>query len=188
MENTIQKIQAVYPLSQPSLGALTDVLTQITVPKGKLLFKAGRIEKDIYFIEQGIARAYSIQDDKEVTFWFGSEGDLLFAYNSYVANNPGYENIELLEDAVLYKFSIKDIQQLYTTNIEIANWGRKFAELEMIKTEERLISRLFSSAGQRYHDLVDTAPHFIQRIQLSHIASYLGVTQVTLSRIRAGKQ
>lgn len=188
MKNTIQKIQAVYTLSKQSLDALTGVLQQVTMPKGKLLFKEGRIENDIYFIEEGIARAYSVHEDKDVTFWFGAEGDLLFSYNSYVANKPGYENIELLEDAVLYKFSIDDIQHLYTTNIELANWGRKFAEQELIKTEERLISRLFQSANQRYHALLETSPHFIQRIQLSHIASYLGVTQVTLSRIRAGKQ
>ncbi len=72
----------------------------------------------------------------------------------------------------------------YATNLEIANWGRKLAEIELIKTEERFISRQLGTAIDRYKKLLEENPSLINRVQLGYIASYLGISQVTLSRIR----
>ncbi|MEG2100855.1 MAG: Crp/Fnr family transcriptional regulator, partial [Flavobacterium sp.] len=77
------------------------------------------------------------------------------------------------------------LQKLFEIDIHIANWGRKFAEKELIKTEERLISHQFSNATERYLELLQNNPQLIQRVQLGYIASYLGISQVSLSRIRA---
>jgi CRP-like cAMP-binding protein len=77
------------------------------------------------------------------------------------------------------------LQQLFETDIAMANWGRRFAEKELIKTEERLISRQFRTATERYQELMQQQPGLLQRVSLGHIASYLGITQVSLSRIRA---
>lgn len=104
---------------------------------------------------------------------------------SYVANEKGYEDIELLEDCELYELKAAQLQKLFEEQIDIANWGRKFAEKELVKTEERLISRQFRTATERYINLLKNNPDLIQRVQLGHIASYLGITQVSLSRIRA---
>ncbi|RZK48415.1 MAG: Crp/Fnr family transcriptional regulator, partial [Pedobacter sp.] len=93
--------------------------------------------------------------------------------------------IELLEDCRLYKIKIADLLALYSVNIELANWGRKIVEAELIATEKRLIDRLFKTATERYHDFSIQTPELIKKVALKHIASYLGVTQVTLSRIRA---
>ena len=104
---------------------------------------------------------------------------------SYVEELPGYEDIELLEACELYELKTEQLQHLFEEDIHIANWGRKFAEQELIKTEERLIQRQFRTASDRYKELLLNHPDLIQRIQLGHIASYLGITQVSLSRIRA---
>ncbi len=90
-----------------------------------------------------------------------------------------------MEDSVLYRIANSTLQELYLHYIGLSNWGRKLAELELIKTEERLINRQFKTAAERYHELISNAPSLIKRVQLGHIASYLGITQVTLSRIRA---
>lgn len=95
------------------------------------------------------------------------------------------EDIELLEDCELYELKIQNLQKLFEKDIFIANWGRRFAEQELIKTEERLISRQFRTARERYKELLKNNSDLIQRVQLGHIASYLGITQVSLSRIRA---
>ncbi|MGJ8734563.1 MAG: Crp/Fnr family transcriptional regulator, partial [Cellulophaga sp.] len=84
-----------------------------------------------------------------------------------------------------YKLETSKLKQLFFDDIHIANWGRKFAEQELIKTEERLISRQFRTATERYQDLLKNNSDLIKRVQLGHIASYLGITQVSLSRIRA---
>ena len=103
---------------------------------------------------------------------------------SYVENKISYETIELMEDCELYEVKSSDLQLFYATNLEIANWGRKLAEIELIKTEERFISRQLGTAIDRYKKLLEENPSLINRVQLGYIASYLGISQVTLSRIR----
>lgn len=149
------------------------------------MLRADKIEKNIYFIKRGLLRAYTKSNDNEITFWFGKEGDVGISMKSYIANEIGYEYIELLEDSEFYVLNTTSIQRLYEEDINIANWGRKLAEREFIKTEERLISRQFRTATERYKELLKNNPDLIQRVQLGHIASYLGITQVSLSRIRA---
>ncbi|WP_159468709.1 Crp/Fnr family transcriptional regulator [Dyadobacter sp. 3J3] len=184
MENTIKKISQL-SLIEDSLSDFIVLLEKVEYPKGHILIKAGRVERSVYFIEKGIARAYLDKDDKEITFWFGSESDILLSYNSFFVSQPGYESIELLEDSVLYKISNDILQNLYNNNLQLANWGRKLVESELIKTEERFISRQFKTAAERYKDFINSQPAILQRVQLRHIASYLGISQVTLSRIRA---
>ena len=178
-------LQSVYPLPAAALTTLAAACSPVEHTKGSLLFRAGRLETAVYFIQKGIVRAYCDQDDHEVTFWFGREGDTVLSYHSYIYDKPGYEFVELLEDARLFRLSSARLQELFQSDIHIANWGRKMAERELVKTEERLISRQFRTASERYAELLEESPELLQRVQLGHIASYLGINQVTLSRIRA---
>jgi len=162
-------------------------MLNVKYPKGTILIRADRVEPYFYVLQSGIARAYSDGENQQITFWFGESGSVLFSFNSYINNKPGYENIELLEDCALIQIKLADLFSLYNGNIEIANWGRKMAEQELIATERRLIDRSFKGAAERYQEFVNQSPALLKRVALKHIASYLGVTQVTLSRIRAGK-
>lgn len=184
MENTLKKIRQL-GLNENSLSDFISLLEKVEYPKGHKLIKAGRIERAGYFIEKGIARAYIDKEDREVTFWFGVESDILLSYNSFFLGQPGYESIELLEDSVLYKISSDVLQNLYINDLEIANWGRKLVESELIKMEKRFISRQFKTATERYEEFINSYFNILQRVNLGHIASYLGISQVTLSRIRA---
>lgn len=185
MQNTLKKIKSIYPLEEEHLSLLLSALKCMEFPKNHLLIKAGKIEPVLYFIETGIARAYIDGRDQRITFWFGMEGDVVLSYNSYINGKPGYENIELLENSKVYEINNAALEELYQKHASLANWGRKLAELELIKTEEHYISKLFKPAKERYRELLQLYPSLIKRVQLGHIASYLGVTQVTLSRIRA---
>ncbi|MBD1258987.1 Crp/Fnr family transcriptional regulator [Maribacter polysiphoniae] len=178
-------IDAIYPLTSVSKNLIKKSIVETKFPKGHILFKADKIETSIYFIKKGIARAYAYSDENEITFWFGKEGDPIVSMQSYVNNQKGYEDVELLEDCELYELKTEKLHKLFLEDIHIANWGRKFSELELIKSEERLISLQFNTATERYLALLENCPSIIQRVQLSHIASYLGITQVSLSRIRA---
>lgn len=166
------------------MALLLQTIEAIRFPKGSVILKVDKVESDIYFIRTGIARAYAYHHAEEITFWFGKEGDTVISMRSYVENEKGYENIELLEDAELYHLKTIKLQQLYQTDIHIANWGRRFAETELLKTEQRLLLRQFKSASERYHTLIKENPELLKRVQLGYIASYLGITQVSLSRIR----
>ncbi|RYU92740.1 Crp/Fnr family transcriptional regulator [Emticicia agri] len=180
-----QILTQIHPLPEASQAQLIACISEVHFPKKHLLLKADTIERKIYFIKKGIVRAYAYQNDNEITFWFGKEGETIISMKSYVMNQPGYENIELLEACELYELQTDKLQALFHKDINIANWGRKFAEQELIKTEERLIARQFSTAAERYAALLKNYPDLLQRVPLGYIASYLGITQVSLSRIRA---
>lgn len=178
-------IENIHILPETSITKLKESISDVCYSKGHILLRAEKIESDIYFIKKGIVRAYADFPDKEITFWFGKEGDTAISMRSYVENKKGYENIELLEDCELYKLNTEKLKKLFAEDIHIANWGRKFAERELIKTESLFISRQFGTASERYKELVKDNPDLILRVQLGYIASYLGITQVSLSRIRS---
>lgn len=103
----------------------------------------------------------------------------------YVNDEPGYETMELMENSVLYVLERKKLKELFLKDLHIANWGRRYAEMELLAAEERLISMLSAVASERYHELLEKEPDLLQRLPLGSIATYLGITQASLSRIRA---
>lgn len=185
MERIREIINSVSVLPEAPLEKLSSFFQKISCKKGTHLFRQHEIDQTLYFIETGLARAYNQSTETDVTFWFGTESSSVLSYNSYINGTPGYESVELLEDAVLYKMDYEHLEKLYTTDIDIANWGRKLLEKEIVKVEELLISRLLLNASERYKNLIESHPQLLQRVQLNYIASYLGITPVSLSRIRA---
>ena len=178
-------INKIYPIPETSMDKLTKHLSKVTYPKGHHILEAGKTETNIFFIEKGIVRAYIPVDGKEVTFWIGKEGSAIVSLKSYVDNQQGYESMELMEESELYLLKRKDLQELFKEDIHIANWGRKFSERECIKSEKLFISRQFKTSLERYQELISEYPDILQRVPLGIIASYLGISQVNLSRIRA---
>ena len=157
----------------------------VLLPKGAMVVEAGRVETDIFFIAKGIARAFVVSEDgRDVTFWIGAEGTALLSLRSYVRDSPGYENIQLMEDSRLYRLHRDDLHSLFREDVHIANWGRRFAEQQFLLTEERFIPMLCTTATRRYEHLLRHAPELLQRLPLEHLASWLGITPASLSRIR----
>ena len=144
-----------------SLDKLRQCLTEVSYPKGFQVLEYGKIEKDIFFIKKGIVRAYTSVEGKEITFWVGKEGATIVSMKGYVNDEPGYETMELMENSVLYVLE------------------------RLLAAEERLISMLSAVASERYHELLEKEPDLLQRLPLGSIATYLGITQASLSRIRA---
>jgi len=169
LENTLKQIKSLYPLSDGALARLTGLFYKRHFRKGELILKAGRVEKSVFFIEKGIARAYSDLPDQELTFWFGEEGDYIISAQSLINNKPGYETIEVLEDSILYEIDSGAMIALFESDIELANWSRKLAEHELIKLEEKFIYRQFKTAAQMYANLIATHPTLLQRVPLKHL-------------------
>ncbi len=178
-------LQGHYALPETSLARLQQAATLVELPKGTCLFTDDRVGEDVYFMQRGLARAYVRQDAQEITFWFGEEGTVLFSIQGYLMQQVSYEIIELLEDSQLVRLPVRVLHGLYAADVHLANWGRVLVEREWLRTEQQLIARQFRSAGERYAELVRQRPNLLQRVALGHIASYLGITQVTLSRVRA---
>lgn len=177
-----------YKLPDASKASVKELIKEISLPKGHMLLRANKVEHYIYLIGEGIVRAYADTPNGLVTFWFGKEGDVALSMQNYISGEKSYEDIELLEDCKLYRIDIRKLKALYELDIHLANWGRKFTEHELMRTEERLIAMQFKTAEERYTDLINNNPELLLRVQLGHIASYLGISQVSLSRIRATRR
>lgn len=150
-----------------------------------MLTREGVEDKSVYFIEQGCARTYLLIDGKEITNWFSQEGDITFSSNALYHRKPGFEYVELLEDTLLYTLSIDQLNALYKTNIELANWSRVIHQEVLLKMQTLRIDRLSLSAKERYDKFLAEQPELFQRVNLGYIASYLGMTQQYLSSLRA---
>ena len=124
MENIIKGIRQYYPVSDSSLEVLFSHMEKLELPKKHLLIRGGVADRHVYFIEKGFCRSYCLHDGEEITIWFSREGDITFAMKDLYHDEPGYEYVELLEDCELYAIRIEDLNRIYETNIEIANWGR----------------------------------------------------------------
>lgn len=188
MEEFIKKMRSIYPVSGEAIELLLANTEKMDFPKGYLLIRDGVVERYVYFIVKGFARGYFYKDGKDITIWFASPGMSLLSMNAYVDASAGYENVELLEDCELLRISNERLNLLFRENIEIANWGRRMSDLVILNLEKLFMERYFVPAAERYHSLIRHNPEILQKSSLRHIASYLGISQVSLSRIRAGIQ
>ena len=125
------------------------------------------------------------KNDSEITAWFGFEGQTCSAIDSFFTGKPSDYWIELLEDSQVCTFKNGDIEQLYQAHPEFERIGRLMVIENYLRLDERMKSFAFCTAEERYHRLLNDVPEALQRISLTLLASYLGVTAVTLSRIRA---
>lgn len=178
-------IDSVQLLPEASRCTLMEHFTEVSFPRGEVVLRADRLENMVYMVKEGLVRAYVEGAERDITFWFGREGAVIMSMRNYVRDERSYETIATLEPCVLFAVPLNVLQGLYAADIHLANWGRKLAEAELMRTEERMIARQFRTAAERYADLCRSDPGLLQRVQLRHIASYLGITQVSLSRIRA---
>lgn len=185
IEHIVKSIRSYYPVSDASIRALATHLTAHRFPKNHLLTTAGRRDRNAYFIEQGCTRTYFMIDGKEVTNWFSTEGDVTFSSNSLYHQTPGFENVQVMEDALIYAIPIRELNKLYETNIEIANWGRVIHQEVLLRMQTLRIERLSLTAKERYERFITDNPGLINRVNLGFIASYLGMSQPHLSTLRA---
>lgn len=159
--------------------------TKIKVQKNNHIVSIGERCDSLYFIESGLIRGYYFDNGKELTNWFAQEQEFATCFYSFIANKPSFESIQAIEDCSLLQIPQKTLEKLYLQFPETERIGRIITENYYIKLEERVLSIRFKTAKERYQNLVDKKPALLQRASLGQIASYLGITQETLSRIRA---
>jgi len=185
MENTLASIRKLYPVSDSSIDLLTSHFTEhIFAPKTTII-RGGVYDRNIYLIDQGITRSYCLIDGNESTTWFSLEGEMAYGSLDYYHCEPGFEFVETLEKTRAYAIPIQTINELYRTNLELSNWGRIVQQEAFLRLQSLRIDRLNLSAMERYEKLLKEYPTICNRVNLGYIASYLGITLPTLSKLRA---
>jgi CRP-like cAMP-binding protein len=185
MEAFFQAIDQFLKLSAEGKNAFSSILRKEEHAKGHLLLKPNSICRRVYFIEQGLTRTFYYKDGKDVTDWLSAENAFAGSMISFLTQTPDVRGVELLEPSVLWSFAYNDLEALYQHSHEIERLGRLLSSHAYILVQHRFDDLLFSSATERYRKLLQHNPTFLQRVPLGMIASYLGITQETLSRIRA---
>lgn len=184
MTHVLDSINALYPLSADAEQALRVSLTPCRFPKKHTLIKEGIFNKVAYFIEQGMTRSFWMVDGEEITTSFTSPGAIVFSMDELYYNRISEEFVETLSDVEAYKIALADLNCLFQTHIELANWGRIIHQNEYRRLHRSHKERLTLSARERYEAFVRQFPDISRQVNLGYIASYLGITQPTLSRLR----
>jgi CRP-like cAMP-binding protein len=180
-------IRSIIPVSTALEERLKGILRRDTFPKRHFLLKEGQVSNYIYFIEKGFIRSYYLKDGKEITSWFMKEGDVIISVNSFYKRLPSYEYIQAIEESTVSFIDYNELHQLYNEFTEFNIVGRRLTEKYYGLSEERLYSMRKQSAEERFKFLLDKYPEIFKRAPLGCIASYLGVSLETVSRIRGKK-
>jgi CRP-like cAMP-binding protein len=174
-------------LSKEAEGAIAEISKVITIKKNTDLQPIGHTCKTIYFINKGVARIYYFKDGNDVTESFAFENNIIARVESLFTGKPSRKAIQILEDAEIVAIDSTKLFKLYDEFPEIERLFRLIFEAAYVGTVDRIEGIQFHSAEERYNALMKEAPDVLKRIPLKYIASYLGITQVSLSRIRGIK-
>ncbi len=187
MQNTnlfIRRLKMYGYLSGEAEKELEAKIQTISKKKGSCIIKEGQLVPSFFIIEKGIIRSYYQKEGQEITIWFGYEGHNFASIESYFNNKPSRETIQCLENCEFQYITGKDLDELYQKHNDINTIGRKIIEEYCVMLNERNYSFQSQSAEDRYKNLIKNEAEVIKRVPLGYIASYLGISPETLSRVR----
>ena len=168
------------------INEFISLATISTIKKGDFFIKKDEICTTLSFVNFGIFRSFYYSNiDEEITYCFTFPNTLLVAYSSFITQNKSEENLQALTDSEIISISKKELENLAESNNKWLNFLKIIAEKEYVELEKWIFNHQKSNAQKRYVDLINNYPQFVQQIPLHYIASYLGITQRHLSRIRA---
>ena len=156
-----------------------------TIRKNQPLIAEGKKARELGFVVEGAFRQYYSKEGEEKTTYFFFEDHLIGSYISCITGKPSLVTIEALSNATCLCFPYEILQQLFEKSMAWQKFGRLLAEYLTVGLEERMVSLLMQSAEERYLDLVNgNRQKILERIPQHYIANYLGITPVSMSRIR----
>lgn len=148
------------------------------------LLQAGKIANEVYFIVSGCIRLFCEKDGEELSTYFFTEQMFAGAYDSFISRKPSRHSIETLEDCQVLTLSHKALEELYNVFPKMNEFVRKSIEERFVILHDLFTDYVLNSPEERYLNLLKERPELLNRISQHQIASFLGITPVSLSRIR----
>jgi len=184
IEKLIARLNGLHPMSEK----LTDKIKSITRieqhTKKTILLKEGDVNNHICMVISGLVRSYYLNEGKEITSRLMDEGFIITSWISFYTRKPGNEFLETIEDTILACAHYNDIQNLYNEFPEFNIIGRKQVEYSFYMSELRTRMLRKHTAEEKYKFFIENHPTLLQRVSLKNIATYLGMNEETLSRVR----
>ncbi len=183
-EQLLQKLSRLTPLNPQQQQDLCRFIHKLEFPKASLILAEGEVSNHIYFVLKGGVRSFYNSYDKEITRWLCFEEDFASSYFSFVHRTPSEDTIIAISDCELLCVSYDDLQYLARQDRVWVDLNQCLLGLYYTALLQRIASFQTQSTIERYHALLQEHPDIEDRVTLGHIASYLGMTQETLSRLR----
>jgi CRP-like cAMP-binding protein len=187
MTGFIQFCNRLSPLGKPAEDDILNALQSSVFKKGAQLVKKGNVCRQLFFIEQGLAKICFNNGHKEFIMRFFPENALFTLLDSYLAQMPSQYKVVALEPTSVTYIAYNDMEELCKKHHTIETFFRKLVSLASLNMMSRISEMLEENATNRYNNFVSQNNALLQRISLGDLANYLGITQVSLSRIRARK-
>jgi CRP-like cAMP-binding protein len=176
--------ESVYKISAAASADLESILQERIYPKNDIVQNIGSVCRTIYIVQSGAARIFYYKDGHDITEHFAFENEMIVRAESLFTGMPTSKGIQTLEKTKMLSIDAVALFQLFDQHHDLERLFRLLVEREYVNTVRRLESLQFKSAKERYLELLHTTD-YVQKIPLKHIASFLGITQVSLSRIRS---
>lgn len=184
MKNLVNAMRCYVSLGSEDIRVVEHLFEKIYLEKEEFLKCPNCTCRHFTFVKQGLLRHYINNEGEESTIYFSAENEFACDFDSFLSNSPTPKGIVAIEPTTLFSISYEKLQQLYD-NVKFGDrFGRLLIEAEFTKTVKHIISVHTDSAEQRYKNFLSTFKHISQRIPQYYIASFIGVTPSSLSRIR----
>jgi CRP-like cAMP-binding protein len=171
-------------LSPDTRSLIIDHMEMVEYPKKKVLVKAEERHPFAYYMLRGAARSFYLKDGIEVNTWFALEDEVIGSLRTF-RDHPARETIELIEDSTLLQINVYQLKKVMPDHPEITNFILAIIEEYALFLEEKAYYTQMTDAMDKYQVLLENQPELLQRIPLTYLASFLGISRETLSRIRA---
>lgn len=172
-------------LSEANLDIIFSEHKKIEVPKNEFLLQDGEVLNCYYVLESGLVRAFVHDfDNNEITTEFFVENEVVIVPSSLFQRIPSQENLQTVTDAVLWKIEFEDFEKLFDQIEGFKDWGRLWFTFQLFSNKQRSLDMITETATNRYLKLMKEKPSIVKSAPLKQIASYLGITDSSLSRIR----
>ncbi len=155
------------------------------IPAKTTLLKEGQISKTAYLVEKGCVRCWFNNNGKDITFQFFFEGEVVSSIESFQTNQPSMFNLETIEPSIIKIISKKDFDYILDNSPVIKKETEELILQRLLFYQKLFLSRIKDNPKRRYEELVEQRPDILLRVPQHYIASYLGITSVSLSRIRS---
>ncbi|MFT3936697.1 MAG: Crp/Fnr family transcriptional regulator [Chitinophagaceae bacterium] len=181
----VQVLNYLHPISPEIAEYLSKHTSSILVRKKKLLLKPGMMCNHLYFIKKGALRGFAKEDNKEITTWITAENEMVTSIARLSKYQPSREYIQAIENSELLCMHLDDLENLYNAFPAFNIVGRKLLQTYYGHAEERAFVARVTKAEDKYRYFIENQQHLVNRIPLTYIASYLGITLETLSKVRS---
>jgi CRP-like cAMP-binding protein len=183
-KNFIDHFAVEQELTDETKAEICNHLSILHLNKKHVLIKDNQYHDFAYFVIKGAVRSYYLKDGVEVNTWFALENDMVGSLQNF-KNCPSRTTIELVENSSLISINLKQIKPLMLRNVQIANFINAIIEEYALFLEDKVYFSQMMSSMDKYLVLLEQDSQLFQRIPLTYIASFLGISRETLSRLRA---